>query len=277
MTVRTTTTSRSRKLPADLPARVAVAVPAAAVLVLLIDRGGLVFAAALALLGILAQWELARLARVPRAAALPGCSAVGLAPLLAFERGGDGLIALYPLALVAALPIAAALTPAPHRRAALGATALGVGWLGVCLAHGVLLRELPNGDGLLVAVLIATFIGDTAAQLVGTAFGRTRLAPAISPNKTLEGLLAGVAGGTVACWLFATAGPDWLSGADALVLGLACALAAPAGDLFESALKRRAGVKDSGRLFGAHGGALDRVDAALAAAVAGYYVAQALV
>ncbi|CAA9523087.1 MAG: Phosphatidate cytidylyltransferase [uncultured Solirubrobacteraceae bacterium] len=181
------------------------------------------------------------------------------------------------MALGAAVVIAAGLAPAGHRRAALVATALGVAWLGVCLAHGVLLRELPHGGGLLIAVLLATFLGDTAAQLVGTAFGRTRLAPAISPNKTVEGLLAGVAGGTLACWAFAVLGPDWLTAGDALVLGLACSLAAPAGDLFESALKRRAGVKDSGRVFGAHGGALDRVDAALAAAVAGYYVAHGLI
>ncbi|MDP9384830.1 MAG: phosphatidate cytidylyltransferase, partial [Actinomycetota bacterium] len=160
---------------------------------------------------------------------------------------------------------------------ALAAAALGVAWLGVCLGHGVLLRELPHGGALLIAVLLATFLGDTAAQLVGTAFGRTRLASAISPNKTVEGLLAGVVGGTSACALFLVLAHEWISAGQALALGLACSLAAPAGDLFESALKRRAGVKDSGRAFGAHGGALDRVDAALVAALAGYHVAHAIV
>lgn len=277
MTAPAATPPRSRRLPADLPARIAVAVPAATVLVLLIDRGGIAFAATLALLGAIAQWELARLLHVPAAAAVPGCAAVGLAPLLALERGAGGVVALLPLALIAALVVAAALAARERRRAALAATALGVAWLGVCLAHGVLLRGLPHGGGLLVAVLLATFLGDTAAHLVGTAVGRTRLAPAISPNKTVEGLLAGVAGGTAACWLFAAVGPAWLSAGDAVLLGLACSVAAPAGDLFESALKRRAGVKDSGRLFGAHGGALDRIDAALAASVAGYYVAHAVI
>ncbi len=123
--------------------------------------------------------------------------------------------------------------------------------------------------------LLATFVGDTAAQLVGSAFGKRKLAPRISPNKTVEGLAAGVVVGTLAC-VVAGLFHDWLSTADAIVLGLACALAAPAGDLLESAIKRRAGVKDSGRLFGAHGGVLDRADAAMMAAFVGYWVTRAL-
>ena len=152
----------------------------------------------------------------------------------------------------------------------------GLAWVAVCLVHAVLLRDLPHGAGLVVDVLLATFIGDTAAQLVGSAFGRRRLAPAISPNKTVEGLLAGIVVGTAACWAFATFAQDFLSSLDALLLGLACALAAPAGDLLESAVKRRAGVKDSGSLFGPHGGVLDRIDAAICAALVGYYVVQAV-
>ncbi len=125
--------------------------------------------------------------------------------------------------------------------------------------------------------MLAVFLGDTAAQLAGSAFGRRKLAPSISPNKTVEGLAAGIVVGTAATVLAAVAFQGaWLSPADALALGLACALAAPAGDLFESALKRRAGVKDSGRLFGAHGGVLDRADAVIVAALVGYYVAIAV-
>jgi phosphatidate cytidylyltransferase len=69
---------------------------------------------------------------------------------------------------------------------------------------------------------------------------------------------------------------DWLSGVQALILGAAVAAAAPVGDLFESYLKRDAGTKDTGRLFGAHGGALDRLDAVLFTAVVGFYVWQAM-
>ena len=236
-----------------------------AVLLALNHYGGLAFALPLAVLGALGQAELARLAGVPLHAAAPGCLAVAAAVLLALED-----VALAPLALVA-VPAAALLG---GRRAAL-ATLGGLAWIALCLAHAVLLRELDHGAALVICVLLATFVGDTAAQLVGSAFGKRRLAPRISPNKTVEGLAAGIVVGTLACTaagLFL----DWLPTGDAVLLGLACALAAPAGDLLESAVKRRAGVKDSGRLFGAHGGVLDRADAAMLAVLAGYWVTRAL-
>ena len=213
-----------RRLPSDLGARVAVAIPAAAVLVWLNHLGGLAFAIPVAAIGLVALTELVRMF--------------------------------------------------PRRRAV--ALAAGVAWIGGCLAHAILLRAEPHGAGLVIAVLLATFVGDTAAQLVGTAYGRRRLAPRISPNKSVEGLAAGIVAGTAATWLAATVFQPWLGAGEALALGLACALAAPAGDLAESAVKRRAGVKDSGRFFGAHGGALDRIDAVMVAAVAGYWVARAV-
>ena len=89
------------------------------------------------------------------------------------------------------------------------------------------------------------------------------------------GLLGGVIGGTLAFW-FAGLYQDWLSGWDAVVIGLAVAVAAPVGDLFESLVKRDLAVKDTGAFFGAHGGVLDRLDALLFSMVAGYYAAQAL-
>ena len=242
-----------------------VAVPAVAVLLALNHSGGLAWALPLAALGALGQAELARLAGIGARAAVPGCLAVAAAIVLALYD-----VALAPLALIA-VPVAAALG---GRRAAL-VTAGGLAWLGVCLSHAVLLRELDHGAALVVAVLLATFVGDTAAQLVGSAFGKRRLAPRISPNKTVEGLAAGIVVGTLAC-VVAGSFHEWLSTRDALLLGLACALAAPAGDLLESAVKRRAGVKDSGRLFGAHGGVLDRADAAMLAVLAGYWVTRAL-
>jgi phosphatidate cytidylyltransferase len=106
-------------------------------------------------------------------------------------------------------------------------------------------------------------------------YGRTRIAPRISPNKTLEGLVAGILGGTLAFWC-AGLYQDWLSGVDALVIGVLVALVAPVGDLFESTLKRDLEVKDTGRLFGAHGGVLDRLDAVFFTVVVGYYAAVGL-
>jgi phosphatidate cytidylyltransferase len=155
-----------------------------------------------------------------------------------------------------------------------GTTLLGPAWIGFGLGFLLLLRDLP-GHGRLAAftLLLAVFADDTFAYLGGRLLGRHKLAPALSPAKTLEGFLAG----TAAC-VFVTFvalyhdRATYLSIGQALLLGLALAAAAPAGDLFESMLKRDMGVKDTGELLGGHGGMLDRLDSVLFAAVAAYYV-----
>jgi phosphatidate cytidylyltransferase len=123
---------------------------------------------------------------------------------------------------------------------------------------------------------VGTFVTDTAAYAGGRLFGSRRLAPRLSPNKTLEGLVAGLVGGTLAFW-FAGLYQDWLSGLDALVMGFCVAALAPIGDLFASMVKRDLDVKDTGNVFGPHGGLLDRLDAVLFTIVAGYYLAVAFV
>ena len=156
-------------------------------------------------------------------------------------------------------------------------TVLGIVWIGLPMAHAVLLRELPDhGAVLLVDVLVATIASDTAAYAGGRTFGRHPLSAAISPNKTIEGFAFGLLGGTLGFW-FAGLYQDWLPGTDALAIGAAIALVAPIGDLFESAVKRDLGVKDSGKAVGPHGGLLDRLDAVLFTIVAGYYLSIALV
>jgi phosphatidate cytidylyltransferase len=106
---------------------------------------------------------------------------------------------------------------------------------------------------------------------VGRLVGRHKLAPSLSPGKTWEGFVAGTAA-AVAVAFFALYDQGFLTIPESLALGGAVALAGAAGDLFESALKRDLQVKDSGRLLGGHGGMLDRIDALLFAAVAGFYV-----
>ncbi len=156
-------------------------------------------------------------------------------------------------------------------------TVFAVIWIAVPFAHAVLLRDLPtHGAALLVDVLVATFFTDTFAYIGGRMFGSRQLAPMISPNKTIEGLVIGVVGGTAGFWL-AGLYQDWLSGFDALLMGACIAALAPLGDLFESAIKRDLDVKDSGVVFGPHGGLLDRLDAVLFTVVAGYYLALAIV
>jgi phosphatidate cytidylyltransferase len=159
----------------------------------------------------------------------------------------------------------------------MGVTLLGIVWIGIPLVHAVLLRDLPDhGGALLIDVLVATFATDTGAYATGRMFGAHRIAPNLSPNKTLEGLVGGFVIGTMACW-FAGLYQDWLPGVDALILGAAIAAIAPVGDLFASMIKRDLGVKDTGTLFGPHGGLLDRLDAVLFTIVVGYYLSVQLV
>ena len=134
----------------------------------------------------------------------------------------------------------------------------------------------PNhfGFNVLLAVLIGTWASDIFAYFGGRLFGKRRLAPAISPNKTVEGFLIGLVFGTAAGWL--TLYDQDLTRLQALEVALAIALAGPLGDLFESFVKRDLNVKDSGTLLGGHGGVLDRIDALLFSSAAAYFTLLAL-
>jgi phosphatidate cytidylyltransferase len=250
---------------------VLVAIPAIFFAAVIIGQGGLVFALGLILLGVIALGELYTLMARVRPARLAGF--MTLAGLCMAALYGDAFHIV--LALVAGVPLTFFLTLARPRREhaswAMAATLFGAVWIGLPLAHAVLLRELPHGGALVLDVCVGTFIGDTAAYFGGRMYGRTPLAPRLSPNKTLEGLVFGIVGGTLAFWLFAISYQDWFPGAQALLIGFCVALAAPIGDLFESLVKRDLEV-----LFGAHGGALDRLDAIFFTAVTAYYVVLAV-
>ena len=264
-----------RNVRSDLGARILVALPAALAVILLNAAGGIVWTVALIAVGCLCLHELSELTRAVRPVRL--AAFLGLAGLLVAALYGTQFHMV--LAAAAVVPVLFALTAwgpsREHATLAMATTLFGVYWIGFALAHAVLLRELPHGDAIVIDVLVGTFLGDTGAYLGGRAFGRRPLAPRISPNKTIEGLAIGMATAVAAVFL-AGLYQDWLSSTDALLLGAAVAIAAPIGDLFESFVKRDLGFKDSGKAFGAHGGALDRVDAALFAAVVGYYVWYAL-
>ncbi len=272
---RTAEERRAPRARSDLAARVLMAIPWIAAAIFLIVQGGLIFTLGLIGLGLICLHELYALLAAARPVRLAGF--LGLVGLLLAALYGDQSHVL--LATVAATPVLFALTVLRPRHdetaMAMASTVLGLWWVGLALAHAVMLRELPHGDGIVVDVLVGTFLGDTAAMLGGRAFGSRRLAPRLSPGKTVEGLLLGIVTAIAAVW-FAGLYQDWLAGWEALALGAAVALTAPLGDLFESAVKRDAGVKDSGGVFGPHGGALDRLDAVLFTAVAGYYAWSAL-
>jgi phosphatidate cytidylyltransferase len=158
--------------------------------------------------------------------------------------------------------------------ATFGVTLLGVLWIGAGLGLLLLVRDIPeHGFWALIAVMFTVFVADTAAFFVGRSIGRRKMAPAISPAKTWEGLIAGVAAAMLAAFFILYNDRDgFLTIPETLLFGAVVAIAGVFGDLFESALKRDLGFKDSGRLLGGHGGMLDRIDALLWAGPAAYFV-----
>jgi phosphatidate cytidylyltransferase len=252
-------------------ARVLVGVPAAFVAVLFIDFGGLAWALFLLAIGLVAMNELYALLERWRPIPIVGFAAL-VAMMLAARYGSERTVMEIAVATLPALVLAVMTRPNNGgATVAIAGTLLGVYWLGFGFAHAVLLREVEHGNGIIIDVLVGTFLGDTAAYLGGRLFGRRPLAPEISPNKTVEGLFCGMFIAIVAVF-FAGLYQDWLTQGDALLLGIAIAVLGPIGDLFESLVKRNVGTKDTGTLFGAHGGALDRLDAVLFTIVAGYYI-----
>jgi phosphatidate cytidylyltransferase len=154
-------------------------------------------------------------------------------------------------------------------------TVFGVVWLGLLGSYLGLVRDAGDGDSLLYTLLFAVWLGDSAALFVGKLIGKHKLAPRVSPGKTVEGVagqLAGSALGVAAgrALFFSDLAPV-LAWTDVFLLGALLAGASILGDLAESALKRGAGVKDAGGLFPGHGGVLDRIDSLLFAAPVMYY------
>jgi phosphatidate cytidylyltransferase len=238
--------------------------------------GGWWLFALVALGSLVALHEFYAMARPLRPLVLAGFAG-GLLSLFGAKLGGvewmvGGFLATLPLAFLLFL-VARTRSPAT---AAISSTVFGAAWIGFGLGFLVLLRGLPEHAQLAaLTVVVAVWVDDTAAYLVGRAVGRHKFSPAISPAKTWEGFVAGTAAGIFAVFVsFYHAG--FLSIADSIVLGAVVTVAAALGDLFESAFKRDLEVKDSGRLLAGHGGVLDRVDAFLFAVPAAYFTIVAL-
>jgi len=255
--------------------RILWAIPWIVVAVVLVALGGPVFALAMAAFGVIGLRELFAMSKGLRPLDWPAF--VTLTAMVAAALVGGPVAVLGAMALVLPLSFAAAASRSDRSgiTISIAVCVLGTVWFGLAFSHAVLLREIPvHGGALLVDVLVATFLADTFAYAGGRLFGSRRITPAISPNKTLEGLIAGVVGGTLGFW-FAGLYQDWLPGLDALAMGFVIALVAPLGDLFASLVKRDLGTKDTGGLFGPHGGLIDRLDAVLFTVVAGYYLVRA--
>lgn len=260
-----------RRQRSDLVARILVAVPAAVLAVVFDDFGGIGWALLMIVMGCACVTELCAMLDEWRPIRIVGFAGVA-AMCLAAHWGGEhamlgAAVATVPVTFLALI----ARGPSERPTMTVAATLLCVFWLGFAFSHAVLLRGVPHGKGVIIDVMVGTFLADTGAYLGGRLFGRHPLAPTISPKKTIEGLACGVLVALLAVFCAGLYQP-WLTHGTALALGVTIAVLGPLGDLFESLIKRDAGAKDTGNLFGAHGGALDRLDAISFTIVAGYYV-----
>ena len=139
------------------------------------------------------------------------------------------------------------------------------------LMHLVLLRQTDFGVQWLFVIMLIVMTNDSAAYYTGSAFGKNRLYPLVSPKKSVEGAIGGLVGSLGGTMLAKFTFFPQLSFLDAVVTALVIGMVGQAGDLFESLLKRSFGVKDSGSLIPGHGGVLDRLDSILFAAPITYY------
>ena len=260
----------------QLVSRVLVALVGLPLVLLIVWAGGWWLFALAAVAALLALHEYALMIRTLRPVILAAYAGSILAILGAHLGGLDWTIAGFLSTMVLAFLLHWIATTRQSATVAIASTALGTGWIGLCLAHLLLLRDISsNGELATFTVLLAVWAGDIGAFFAGRMIGRHKLAPALSPGKTWEGFLFGTAS-TIFVTFVALYKQDYLSIGESLLLGLVIAVAAPLGDLFESAIKRDMEVKDSGRLLAAHGGVLDRIDSLLFAVVASYYLLRAL-
>ena len=233
-----------------------------------------VFAALLTLIGIIGVFELKNIARrtgaeVSASVAIAACVAYSTMAYL-------GVLARYESVLVGAIIVASLVSAFAHGTERFagrcGMTLFASLYLGKLLSYFVLLRGAHLGIALTYWVIVPVALTDTVGMIAGLRFGKTRMAPRLSPNKTWEGAIAAFVVATAAAvgmaFLPQLRMPWWLG----LILGASTSIAAEVGDLFESALKRNAQVKDSGQIIAGHGGVLDRFDSYLVAGVVAYTV-----
>jgi phosphatidate cytidylyltransferase len=248
----------------------------------LILLGGWAFAALITLVLGLAGWEYCQVFRV---GGLKPAAAIVIGGIILFslgraQNGFESSPVVLSLVILAAMAyhLVAFERGSDQAGTDFGVTlggALYLGWIG---AYLISVRDLPDGQWWLLLILPAVWFADSAAYIVGSRIGKHKMAPRLSPKKSWEGYIAGVVFGTLGTALLAMLfrsylGPDtaitpWMG----LLLGFVLSTLTTLGDLGESMIKRQVGVKDTGHLLPGHGGAFDRIDSWLWAAVLGYYL-----
>jgi phosphatidate cytidylyltransferase len=258
-----------------LVSRILVALVGLPAVLLIVYAGGWWLFALCAVAAVLSLHEYALMTRSLRPVVLAAYAGALLALLGASLGGLEWTVGGFLSTLVLAFILHWVAETRQSATIAIASTVLGVGWIGLCVAHLILLRDFSDGRLATFTVLLAVWAGDIGAFFAGRLIGRHKLAPRLSPGKTWEGFLFGTLATVFVCFV-ALYDQDYLTIPESLLLGLVIAVAAPVGDLFESGLKRDMQVKDSGRLLAAHGGVLDRIDSLLFAVVAAYYLLRAL-
>src|SRR5579875_1236910 len=263
---------RQRSQGSDLFARILVALPLAFIAIVFVDIGRAAWMGLMAVVSVLCMLELYRMLDRWRPAAIVGYAAA-VALVIAARYGGDRTVLEVAMASIPVTFLAIVVEGRQNMpTVAIAGTLLGIFWIGLGFGHAELLRQLPHGKSIVIDVMLGTFLADTGAYVGGRMFGHRPLAPSISPNKTVEGLFLGMFTAVLTVFIAGRFQQTWLTEGDSLLLGVTVAVLGPIGDLFESVVKRDAGAKDAGSLFGAHGGALDRLDAVIFTAIGGYYV-----
>lgn len=237
---------------------------------LFLDPTGWAVKALIVLVAGVCSWELGKLVQVPWAS---GVSMFGIA-ITIFSKYSPPPAEYLVLIAIGSAPL---ICLSVFRKNGIGSAFFSTAWMiGTMIPLFVLAStKSPTTWPLLMTAAIPIWCGDTAAIFVGKAFGKHKMAPSISPNKTWEGGI----GNLVAC-----VGAALVLGAIfhypmllMVLLGLNCGIIGQAGDLFESWLKRKAYVKDSGNLLPGHGGLLDRLDSLMATAPFSLLILQSLV
>lgn len=154
----------------------------------------------------------------------------------------------------------------------MGFSSFGALYIGLCLAHMILIRYLPEGASWLLVMTAITAGGDTGAYYIGSNFGKRKLCPEISPGKTIEGAIGGILSGSIAAVAMGLLLLPDFNPLKILSTALILSVVSIIGDIAESVIKRSAGVKDSSALLFGHGGILDRIDGMLITAPVLYYI-----
>jgi phosphatidate cytidylyltransferase len=240
-------------------------------------QGGWFLFALAAAGALLALHEFYRLARPLRPLVLAGYVGAVAALVGATLGGAAWMLGGFLVTVALTFLFAVVAETRQSTTVAVGTTLLGAAWIGLGLGALLLIRDVPGeGQDAIFAVLLTVFVADTFAYLGGRLAGRHRMSPSVSPGKTWEGFVAGIVGGVLTTWVWLYEERLFTDGWRSFALGAAIVLAAVAGDLFESMVKRDLGVKDSGRVLLGHGGMLDRIDSLLFAAPAAYFAILAL-